>query len=211
MKEKEETNKQRGNETVSASLETVRNLRLRRLTRNCTPPVFAALFFRASHSVKHPRRFHSFVFKSLSELRIINDHRWGTRILRMKLQKVTCPEPFKLRTDQRGKVKEKVFEQKVQQMKTEEENQRILVAQGLPWTIDEPECWAKSPVKEITIPVDLKLHTDVRALGRAEFDEQLTEKLLFIEDAEEEIKRSRKELIPKAKRMSYFDAISMLG
>jgi hypothetical protein len=24
-------------------------------------------------------------------------------------------------------------------MKTEEENQRILVAQGLPWTIDEPE------------------------------------------------------------------------
>jgi hypothetical protein len=32
---------------------------------------------------------------------------------------------------------------------------------------------AKPPVKEITIPVDLKLHTDVRALGRAEFDEQV--------------------------------------
>jgi hypothetical protein len=32
---------------------------------------------------------------------------------------------------------------------------------------------AKPPVKEITIPVDLKLHTDMRALGRAEFDEQV--------------------------------------
>jgi len=40
---------------------------------------------------------------------------------------------------QRGKVKEEVFEQKVQQMKTEEEKQRIPVAQGLPWTTDEPE------------------------------------------------------------------------
>jgi hypothetical protein len=40
---------------------------------------------------------------------------------------------------QRGKVKEEVFVQKVQQMKTEEEKQRIPVAQGLPWTTDEPE------------------------------------------------------------------------
>ncbi|KAK2359510.1 TPX2 (targeting protein for Xklp2) protein family [Trifolium repens] len=141
----------------------------------------------------------------------------GTRRLRKKLQKVTRPEPFKLRTDQRGKVKEEVFVQKVQQMKTEEEKQRIPVAQGLPWTTDEPECLAKPPVKEITIPVDLKLHTDMRALGRAEFDEQVAEKLLLIEQyklekereqklaEEEEIKRLRKELVPKAQPMPYFD------
>ncbi|CAJ2669067.1 unnamed protein product [Trifolium pratense] len=141
----------------------------------------------------------------------------GTRRLRKKLPKVTRPEPFKLRTDQRGKVKEEVFEQKVQQMKTEEEKQRIPVAQGLPWTTDEPECLAKPPVKEITIPVDLKLHTDMRALGRAEFDEQVAEKLLLIEQCklekerqqklaeEEEIKRLRKELVPKAQPMPYFD------
>ncbi|GAU19838.1 hypothetical protein TSUD_170640 [Trifolium subterraneum] len=141
----------------------------------------------------------------------------GTRRLRKKLQKVTRPEPFKLRTDQRGKVKEEVFVQKVQQMKTEEEKQRIPVAQGLPWTTDEPECLAKPPVKEITIPVEPKLHTDVRALGRAEFDEQVAEKLLLIEQyklekerqqklaEEEEIKRLRKELVPKAQPMPYFD------
>lgn len=35
------------------------------------------------------------------------------------------------------------------------------------------QCLAKPPVKEITIPVDLKLHTDVRALDRAGFDEQV--------------------------------------
>ncbi|XP_058739285.1 microtubule-destabilizing protein 60-like [Vicia villosa] len=141
----------------------------------------------------------------------------GRRRLRKKLPKVTRPEPFKLRTDQRGKIKEEEFEQKVQQMKTEEEKQRIPVAQGLPWTTDEPECLAKPPVKEITIPVDLKLHTDMRALGRAEFDEQVAEKLLFIEqyklererqqklEEEEEIKRLRKELVPKAQPMPYFD------
>ncbi|CAL5191144.1 unnamed protein product [Lathyrus oleraceus] len=141
----------------------------------------------------------------------------GRRRLRKKLPKVTRPEPFKLRTDQRGKIKEEEFVQKVQQMKTEEEKQRIPVAQGLPWTTDEPECLAKPPVKEITIPVDLKLHTDMRALGRAEFDEQVAEKLLFIEqyklererqqklEEEEEIKRLRKELVPKAQPMPYFD------
>ncbi|KAL5095829.1 hypothetical protein RYX36_000156 [Vicia faba] len=141
----------------------------------------------------------------------------GRRRLRKKLPKVTRPEPFKLRTDQRGKIKEEEFEQKVQQMKTEEEKQRIPVAQGLPWTTDEPQCLAKPPVKEITIPVDLKLHTDMRALDRAGFDEQVAEKLLFIEqyklererqqklEEEEEIKRLRKELVPKAQPMPYFD------
>ena len=35
------------------------------------------------------------------------------------------------------------------------------------------KCLIKPPVKESTRPVDLKLHSDVRALERAEFDHQV--------------------------------------
>ncbi|XP_020222410.1 protein TPX2 [Cajanus cajan] len=89
--------------------------------------------------------------------------------------------------------------------------------QGLPWTTDEPECLLKPSVKESTRPIDLKLHSDIRAIDRAEFDQQVAEKMNFIEqlklererqqklEEEEEIKRLRKELIPKAQPMPYFD------
>ena len=49
---------------------------------------------------------------------------------------------------ERGKLKEEEFVKKIQEMMTEEEKQRIPIAQGLPWTTDEPEvrsscylCW----------------------------------------------------------------------
>ncbi|XP_028122912.1 pentatricopeptide repeat-containing protein At1g62914, mitochondrial-like [Camellia sinensis] len=102
-------------------------------------------------------------------------------------------------------------------MTMEEEKQRIPIAQGLPLTTDEPECLVKPAVKEITRPVDLVLHSDVRAVKRAEFDQQLAEKMSLIEQyrekrerqqklaEEEEIRRLRKELIPKAQLMPYFD------
>lgn len=35
------------------------------------------------------------------------------------------------------------------------------------------QCLLKPPVKENTRPLDLKLHTDLRALERAEFDQQV--------------------------------------
>ncbi|KAL2329896.1 hypothetical protein Fmac_017477 [Flemingia macrophylla] len=139
------------------------------------------------------------------------------RSWKKKLPKVTSQKPFKLRTEQRGKLKEEEFVKKIQEMSAEEEKQRIPVAQGLPWTTDEPECLVKPPVKEITRPIDLKLHSDVRALDRAEFDYQVAEKLSSIEQyklekerqqklaEEEEVKRLRKELIPKAQPMPYFD------
>ncbi|MCH84498.1 caldesmon-like [Trifolium medium] len=94
---------------------------------------------------------------------------------------------------------------------------RVPIAQGLPWTIDEPECLIKPPVKESTKPVDVKLRSDLRAIDRAEFDHQVAEKLSLIEQQkmemerqqklaeEEEIRRLRKELIPKAQPMPYFD------
>ncbi|XP_055806358.1 microtubule-destabilizing protein 60-like [Solanum dulcamara] len=131
--------------------------------------------------------------------------------------KATSQKPFKLRTEERGKGKEEEFIKKVQQMVEEEEKQRIPIAQGLPWTTDEPECLSKPPVKEITRPVDLVLHSDIRAVERFEFDHQVAEKLSYIEQykmererlqkmaEEEEIRRLRKELVPKAQPMPYFD------
>ncbi|MCL7024705.1 hypothetical protein MKW94_006653 [Papaver nudicaule] len=142
----------------------------------------------------------------------------GVRRWKKKQQlKVTSQKPFKLRTEQRGKYKEEVFVKKVQEMFTEEEKQRIPIAQGLPWTTDEPEHLVKPPVKDITRPVDLKLHSDVRAVERADFDCQVAEKLSLLEqyrmekdrqqklEEEEEIKRLRKELVPRAQPMPYFD------
>lgn len=40
---------------------------------------------------------------------------------------------------QRGRLKEEYFFSKVKEMLIEEEKKRIPVAQGLPWTTDEPE------------------------------------------------------------------------
>ncbi|OMO85897.1 TPX2 family protein [Corchorus olitorius] len=141
----------------------------------------------------------------------IGGRRWKKQL------KPTSQKPFKLRTEQRGKVKEEEFMKKIQEMMAEEEKLRIPIAQGLPWTTDEPEVLIKPPVKEHTIPVDLRLHSDVRAVERAEFDHQVAEKMSLIEQykmererqqkmaEEEEIKRLRKELVPKAQPMPYFD------
>ncbi|NP_001146314.1 uncharacterized protein LOC100279890 [Zea mays] len=135
-----------------------------------------------------------------------------------KKLKVTSQHPFKLRTEQRGKFKEQQFVQKVQEMLVEEENKRIHIAQGLPWTTDEPECLIKPAVKERTEPVDLVLHSDVRALERAEFDQHVLERNKFAEqqrlewerqqelEEEERIRQLRRtELVPKAQPMPYFD------
>ncbi|KAI3500699.1 hypothetical protein L1887_36523 [Cichorium endivia] len=138
--------------------------------------------------------------------------RWKRRTL-----KATSQRPFKLRTEQRGRTKQEEFMKKVQEMLIQQEKQRIPIAQGLPFTTDEPECLVKPPVKESTKPIDLVLHSDVRAVERAEFDHHVQEKLSFIEqyklerekqlklEEEEELKRLRKELVPKAQPMPYFD------
>ncbi|KAK2663301.1 hypothetical protein Ddye_001875 [Dipteronia dyeriana] len=141
----------------------------------------------------------------------------GGRRWKKKQHKITYQKPFKLRTEQRGRVKEEEFVKKVQEMMDVEEKQRIPIAQGLPWTTDEPECLIKPLVKENTKPIDLKLHSDVRAVERAEFDHQVAEKMTLIEqykmererqqklEEEEEIRRLRRELVPKAQPMPYFD------
>ncbi|XP_034705900.1 protein WVD2-like 4 isoform X2 [Vitis riparia] len=141
----------------------------------------------------------------------------GGRAWKKKQLKATSQKPFKLRTELRGQLKEEELMKKIQKLVEEEEKQRIPIAQGLPWTTDEPECLIKPPVKENTRPIDLKLHSDLRAVERAEFDHQVAEKMSLIEqykmererqqklEEEEEVKRLRKELVPKAQPMPYFD------
>ncbi|XP_074580318.1 microtubule-destabilizing protein 60-like [Curcuma longa] len=134
-----------------------------------------------------------------------------------KMLKVTSQHPFKLRTEQRGRIKEEQFIKKVKEMLVEEEKQRIPIAQGLPWTIDEPEILLKPPIKESTEPLDIVLHSDVRAVERAGFDKFVAERLSFAEqlrleremqqkfEEEEEIRRLKRKLVPKAQSMPYFD------
>ncbi|XP_074572089.1 microtubule-destabilizing protein 60-like [Curcuma longa] len=136
---------------------------------------------------------------------------WNKRL------KVKSPLPFKLRTEQRGRYKEEQFFKKVKEMLMEEEKNRIHIAQGLPWTTEVPEIPAKPPIKEPTEPLDLILHSDVRAVDRAEFDLHIAERMSFLDQIkmererllklqeEEEIRRLRKELVPKAQPMPYFD------
>ncbi|XP_074582693.1 microtubule-destabilizing protein 60-like [Curcuma longa] len=134
-----------------------------------------------------------------------------------KMLRVTSQHPFKLRTEQRGRIKQEQFIKKVKEILVEEEKQRIPIAQGLPWTTDEPEILLKPPVKESTEPLDIVLHSDVRAVERAGFDQFVAERMSFAEqlrserelqqkfEEEEEIQRLRKELVPKAQPMPYFD------
>ncbi|KAG6470870.1 hypothetical protein ZIOFF_071950 [Zingiber officinale] len=80
---------------------------------------------------------------------------------------------------QRGRIKEEQFIKNVKEMLMKEEKQRIPIAQGLPWTTDEPEVMIfkfhekpllKHPTKESIKPLDIVLHSDVRAVERTEFD-----------------------------------------
>ncbi|GJN35277.1 hypothetical protein PR202_gb24029 [Eleusine coracana subsp. coracana] len=91
-----------------------------------------------------------------------------------KVASVTSQRPFNLRTAQRGKAKEEDFVQRMRKMQLQEEMLRNPLAQGLPFTTDEPEYPVKPPIKEATEPIDLVLHSDVRAVGRAKFDHQVS-------------------------------------
>ncbi|CAN6329556.1 unnamed protein product [Urochloa humidicola] len=136
---------------------------------------------------------------------------WSTKVTR-----VTSQQPFNLRTEQRGKTKEEDFVQRLRKMQMEEERLRNPLAQNLPYTTDEPETPVKPPMKEPTEPIDLVLHSDVRAVGRAKFDQQVTERSSFMEevklerkrqqkvDEEIEIKQLRKQQVPRAHPMPDF-------
>ncbi|KAE8689265.1 hypothetical protein F3Y22_tig00110940pilonHSYRG00241 [Hibiscus syriacus] len=54
------------------------------------------------------------------------------------------------------------------------------------------DCFGQTSVKESTRPVDLRLHSDVRAVERAEFDHQVAEKMSLIEQYKMERERQQK-------------------
>ncbi|CAN6348181.1 unnamed protein product [Urochloa humidicola] len=136
---------------------------------------------------------------------------WSTKVTR-----VTSQQPFNLRTEQRGKTKEEDFVQRLRKMQMEEERLRNPLAQNLPYTTDEPETPVKPPMKEPTEPIDPVLHSDVRAVYRSKFDQQVTERSSFMEevklerkrqqkvDEEIEIKQLRKQQVPRAHPMPDF-------
>ncbi|KAG0521380.1 hypothetical protein BDA96_08G155500 [Sorghum bicolor] len=133
-----------------------------------------------------------------------------------KVTRVTTQQPFRLRTEQRGKAKEGNFLERLRNMQVEEERLRHPVAQGLPYTTDEPEIPAKPPTKEPTEPIDHVLHSAVRVVRRVKFDTQVAERNSFMEevklererqqkvDEEIEIKQLRKEQVPRAHPMPDF-------
>ncbi|KAJ7950758.1 TPX2 family protein [Quillaja saponaria] len=75
----------------------------------------------------------------------------------------------------------------------------------------------KSPTRENTKPQEFKLHTQERAIKRAMFNYEVTTKLYLMElqkkqvdklqkmIEEEEIRLLRKEMVPRAQLMPYFD------
>uniref|UniRef100_A0A0E0FDF6 RRM domain-containing protein n=1 Tax=Oryza meridionalis TaxID=40149 RepID=A0A0E0FDF6_9ORYZ len=129
---------------------------------------------------------------------------------------VTIQRPFNLRTERRGKLKEESLVQRMKNKLLEEERLRNPVAQGLPWTTDVPENPVKPLGKEPTEPIDVVLHSEIRAVGRARFDHQVAERNSFLEklnmererqqklDEELEIKQLRKEQVPRAHPMPDF-------
>ncbi|XVF66226.1 hypothetical protein PTKIN_Ptkin10aG0018600 [Pterospermum kingtungense] len=109
--------------------------------------------------------------KSSGSARTNGGRRWEKQL------KPTSLKPFKLRTEQRGKMKGEELMKKIKEMMMEQEKQRIPIAQGLPWTTDKPQVLIKPPVKQNTRPIDLRLHSDVQAIERAKFDDQVAEKM----------------------------------
>ncbi|XP_062202060.1 microtubule-destabilizing protein 60-like [Phragmites australis] len=141
-----------------------------------------------------------------------SERSWSRKVTSVTTQR----RPFNLRTEQRGREKEENFVQRMRKMQLEEERLRNPLTRGLPYTTDEPENPQKPPIKEPTEPIDLVLHSDVRAVGRAKFDHQVAERNSFMEevklakerqqkmDEEIDIKQLRKEQVPRAHPMPDF-------
>ncbi|ERN05461.1 protein TPX2 isoform X1 [Amborella trichopoda] len=130
--------------------------------------------------------------------------------------KCTETQPFKLHTQRRGLSKVELMA-KLQDLLAQEAKQRVPIAQKLPLTTDKSEVLPKGPVKEQTKPMKIKLHTQLRAVKRAEFNDWVANKIYLLEQErlkeekllklmeEEEIKMLRKQLIPRAQLMPLFD------
>ncbi|KAG0572689.1 hypothetical protein KC19_VG117400 [Ceratodon purpureus] len=107
---------------------------------------------------------------------------------KQNLKRCTSLHPFRLRTEERGAMKDYAFSKRLHEMLEEEKRLRIPLAQGLPWTTEEPAIPQKPPAKEQTKPEGFKFITDARAIERAEFDEYVAER-----QKQEEFQKSEEE------------------
>ncbi|CAD6269707.1 unnamed protein product [Miscanthus lutarioriparius] len=87
-----------------------------------------------------------------------------------KVTRVTTQQPFRLRTEQRGKAKEGNFLERLRKMQ-------------IP---------AKPLTKEPTEPIHHVLHSDVRVVKRVKFDSQVAERNSFMEEVKLERERQQK-------------------
>lgn len=128
--------------------------------------------------------------------------------VREKLKAIS-QKPFNQTTKHREISKMEELLKKGQGMKEEKEEKK-LVAEGISWSMFEPESVLKHASTERTIAIDLAQQSDVRALKIAEFDHQMAETIRDSEKLsvkrekqqnlaeEEKIKRLGKDLVFKA-------------
>ncbi|BBM99912.1 hypothetical protein Mp_1g24770 [Marchantia polymorpha subsp. ruderalis] len=135
-----------------------------------------------------------------------------------KKMKTTCPQPFRLRTEERGALKEVEFNKKIELYLSAKEKMQnatfqFTTSKDVRSTVKPP----RVPCKDTKTSVkQVQQHTQARAAERALFNMQVTEKSIRtdeerqekekrMQDADEEIKRMRKQMVPHAQKMPFFD------
>ncbi|KAG6547015.1 hypothetical protein Mapa_011632 [Marchantia paleacea] len=136
-----------------------------------------------------------------------------------KKMKTTCPQPFRLRTEERGALKEVEFNKKIELYLSAKEKMQNATFQfttnkDVRSTVKPPRIPSKDTKTSVK---QVQQHTQARAAERALFNMQVTEKSIRADeerqekekrmqhDADEEIKRMRKQMVPHAQKMPFFD------
>ncbi|XP_031501215.1 microtubule-destabilizing protein 60 [Nymphaea colorata] len=127
-------------------------------------------------------------------------------------------QQLKLDEEPRGQTKVEELMCRLQKLLNDEPEIRSAIASGLSSSpTDKPNAAPKPQVKEPIKPMEIKLHTEMRAIKRAGFNHFVASKIQYMEQQrkqeetiqkmmeKEQIKLLRKEMIPRAKLMPFFD------
>ncbi|KAI9209706.1 uncharacterized protein BJ171DRAFT_484818 [Polychytrium aggregatum] len=132
--------------------------------------------------------------------------------------KITEPEPFQLETDLRHDIHSKRLEEKTRRQIEDEERQRQFQAQPLP---DGDAFIPKRSNKPLTISENVTLHSEIRAVDRHVFDEQIEAKIREDELAKElkklqeeakiaeEVKQARRKMVHVAQPIHHYSSIAI--
>ncbi|CAN6451915.1 unnamed protein product [Victoria cruziana] len=126
-------------------------------------------------------------------------------------------ESLKLDAEPRGQTKVEQLMCRLQKLLNDEPEIRSAIAIGLSSSPRHKPNATNPQIKEQTKPMEIKLHTEVRAVKRAGFNHLVASKIQYMEEQrkqeetiqkmieKEQIKLMRKEMIPRAKLMPFFD------